>query len=120
MFPIQYYRLLQSYLSAREFRTRVNEEVSSNGTIQSGVPQGNVLGPILYVLFTPDLPTNIHTKIGTFADDTGILASHDDPVIASQRLQGHLDQLENWLRKWRINIIETKSTHVTFTLRTEQ
>jgi hypothetical protein len=69
-------------------------------TIQSGVPQGSVLGPILYVLFTSDLPTNIHTTTGTFADDTVILASHDDPVIASKRLQGHLDQLETWLKKW--------------------
>jgi hypothetical protein len=72
------------------------------------------------VLFTSDLPTNIHTTTGTFADDTVILASYDDPVIASQRLQGHLDQLENWLKKWRININETKSTQVTFTLRIEQ
>jgi hypothetical protein len=95
VFPIQYYRLLQSYLSTGEFVTRVNEEVSSNVTIQSGVPQGSVLGPILYVLFTSDLPTNIHTTTGTFADDTVILASYEDPVIASQRLQGHLDQLEN-------------------------
>jgi hypothetical protein len=72
------------------------------------------------VPFTTDLPTNIHTTTGTFADDTVILASHDDPVIASQRLQGHLDQLENWPKKWRININETKSTQVTFTLRTEE
>jgi hypothetical protein len=79
VFPIQYYRMLQSHLSAREFRIRVNEEVSSNVTIQSGVPQGSVLGPILYVLFTADLPTNIHTTTGTFADDTVILACHDDP-----------------------------------------
>jgi hypothetical protein len=99
VFPIQYYRLLQSYLLGREFRTRVNEEVSSNVPIQSGVPQGSVLGPILYVLFTTDLPTNFHTTTETFADDTVILASHDDPVIASQRLQGHLDQLENWLKR---------------------
>jgi hypothetical protein len=49
-------------------------------------------------IFTTDLPTNIHTTTGAFADDTVILASHDDPVIASQRLQGHLDQLENWLK----------------------
>jgi hypothetical protein len=38
-----------------------------------------------------------------------ILASHDDPVTASQRLQSHLDQLEIWLKKWRIHINETKS-----------
>jgi hypothetical protein len=80
VFPIQYFRLLKSYLSDREFRTRVNQEVSSQYTIQSGVPQGSVLGSILYVLYTTDLPTSVHTTTGTFADDTVILARHDDPV----------------------------------------
>jgi hypothetical protein len=54
VFPIQYFRLLKSYLSERGFRTRVSEEVSSQYTIQSGVPEGSVLGPILYVLYTID------------------------------------------------------------------
>jgi hypothetical protein len=100
VFPIQYFRLLKSYLSDRELRTRVNEEVSSQYTIQSGVPQGSMLGPILYVLYTTDLPTSIHTTTGTFVDDTVILARHDDPVTASHKLQGHLDKLEAWPKKW--------------------
>jgi hypothetical protein len=80
---------MKSYLSDREFRIRVNEEVS-------GVPQGSVLGPILYVLYTTDLPTSIHTTTGTFADDSVILGRHDDPVTASHKLQGHLDQPGAW------------------------
>jgi hypothetical protein len=89
--------LLKSYLSDREFR-KVNEEVSSQYTIESGVPQGSVLRPILYVLYTTDLLTSIHTKTGTFADDTVILARRDDPVTASHKPQGHLDQVEAWLK----------------------
>jgi hypothetical protein len=49
-----------------------------------------------------------------------ILARHDDPVTALHKLQGHLDQLEAWPKKWRININATKSVQVTFTLRKEQ
>jgi hypothetical protein len=120
VFPIQYFRLLKSYLSDHEFQTRVNEEVSSQYTIQSEVPHGSVLGPILYVLYTKDLPTSIHTTTGTFADDTVILAHHDDPVTASHKLQGHLDQLEAWLKKRCININATKYVQATCTLRKEQ
>jgi hypothetical protein len=86
VFPIQYFSLLKSYLSDREFRTRVNKDVSSQYTIQSGVPQGCVLGPILYMLYVTALPMSIHTTTGTFADGTVILARHDDPVTASHKL----------------------------------
>jgi hypothetical protein len=99
LFPIQYFRLLKSYLSDREFRTRVNEEVSSQYTIKSGVPQGSVLGAILYVLYATDLPTSIHTTTGIFAVDTVIVACHDDPITGLHKLQDHLDQLESWLKK---------------------
>jgi hypothetical protein len=72
------------------------------------------------VLYTTDFARSIHTTTGAFADDTVILARHDDPVTASHKLQGHLDQLEAWLKKWRININATKYVKVTFTLRKEQ
>ncbi|XP_046679433.1 uncharacterized protein LOC124366877 [Homalodisca vitripennis] len=49
--------------------------------------------------------------MATFADDTAILASHEDPGIASQRLQSELDDLSEWLVRWRVKVNETKSTH---------
>jgi hypothetical protein len=119
VFPIQYFRLLKSYLSDRKFRTRVNEEVSNSFNIHSGVPQRSALGPILhvYVLYTSDLPTTTVTTTGTFADDMVILTSHKDPAAAPRRLQSHLNHLETWLKKWSIIINETKSKQVTFTLK---
>jgi hypothetical protein len=69
------------------------------------------------VLCTSDLPTSTVTTTGTFADDTVILTSHEDPVAAARRLQNHLDHLKTWLKKWCININETKSLQVSFTLK---
>ena len=55
--------------------------------------------------------------MGIFADDTVLICRHKDPQITTDRLQLHLDMLENWLHKWRIKENEQKSTHVTHTLR---
>jgi len=72
-------------------------ETSPIFTIYSGVPLGSVLGLLLYLIFTADIPTRNETIIATFADDTAIMASNEDPLAASQSLQTHLTQLETWL-----------------------
>jgi hypothetical protein len=64
-----------------------------------------------------DLPDSGELTVGTFADDTAIMAVHADPIIASRKLQDYLHLLEEWLHKWKIVVKEMKSCHVTFTLR---
>jgi len=86
----------------------------------SGVPQRSILGPLLYTIYTADIPHSNTTILSTFADDTAIFAAHPDPILASANLQVHLHSLEKWTRKWRLKINETKSMHITFTLRRGQ
>jgi hypothetical protein len=74
-----------------------------------------VLGPLLYLIYTADLPTTSNTTIATFADDTALLATDSDPARASQLLQHHLDLLQEWFNKWKIRINQTKSSQITFT-----
>ena len=71
-----FFPILKSYLSDRQSRTRVKDKVSALFPIKSGVPQESVLGPLLYILFTADLPQVPNVTVGTFADDTAILTSH--------------------------------------------
>jgi hypothetical protein len=74
---------MNSYITDREFRVRINQAVSINYAIKSGVPQGSVIGPLLYLLYTADLPTDENATTRTFADDTVILATHADPAQAT-------------------------------------
>ena len=63
------------------------------------------------------MPTSRGTTLGTFADDTAIFATHADPTIVSRNLQEHSHSIEKWLCKWKIKVNESKSTHITFTVR---
>jgi hypothetical protein len=105
--PPEYFKLLKSYLQNRYFVTTYNNTTSPPLPILSGVPQGSILGPLLYTLYTADIPQSNATFLSTFADDTAIFTTHQD----------HLRFIENWTRKWRLKINETKSSHIMFTLR---
>jgi len=79
--------------------------------------KGALLVLLLYVLYTSDLPASRKTTLGTFTDDTTLFATREVPTIASLNLQEHLHVSEKWPRKWKINVNESKSWHITFTLR---
>ena len=115
--PHNYYLLLDSYLKDRIFQIKQQEELSNFHEIKAGVPQGSVLGPVLYTLFTADLPGSKDVTTATYADDTAILASHVNPVEASAMLQVQLNAIQHWLTKWRIRASSAKSNHITFSLR---
>lgn len=117
LLPHPFFGLLESYTSERTFQVKDGEYCSGFHNIKAGVPQGSVLGPVLYTIFTSDLPETQGVVTATFADDTAILASSKDRNQASQTLQNGLDKIEQWLKKWRIKASASKSTQVTFTLR---
>jgi hypothetical protein len=112
--PSPYSLLLKSYISERYFQVKYHNAHSRYKLAKSGVLQGSVLGPLLYLLYTADLPTT-NTTIATFADDTALLATNSDPALASQQLQYHLDLLQEWCDKWKIKINQIKSSQITFT-----
>lgn len=116
-FPLPYYQLLKSYLEDRAFFVKVQESHSEVHSIEAGVPQGSVLGPVLYTLFTADIPTTLESMLFTFADDTAILATPTDPTKAHSMLQQHLLKIEQWLNRWKIKVNSDKCNHITFTLR---
>ena len=115
--PHNFYMLLRSYIQDRIFRTKCNDSYSKFYDAKAGVPQGSVLGPTLYLLYTADIPETDGVLSATFADDTAALCNSKDPNEASENLQLHLNKIDEWMRKWRVKASVSKAKHVTFTLR---
>ena len=93
---------VQSWLLAQH-------ETSSDAV--SGAPKGSILGPLLYVLYISDLPTSRETTLGTFADDTPIFATHEEPTIASLNFQSTYTSSKNGQRNGKLRL--TNQSHRT-------
>jgi hypothetical protein len=113
-FPLNYFIPIKSYLTNRHFRVKVDNEFSDLLPIHAGVPQGSVLGPLLYLIYTSNLPSSPDTTKATFADDTAVLAIDPNAVAASQKQQTSLDAIHHWLFLWQLKANGSKSTHITF------
>jgi hypothetical protein len=92
-FPAPLYLTLNSFLLLRTFQVRCEDELSDNYHIKAGVPQGSILAPTLYNLYTADIPHSTLTNLATFADDTCISSSDQDINVAIDNLQNHLNLL---------------------------
>ncbi|CAF0824973.1 unnamed protein product [Brachionus calyciflorus] len=79
----------------------------------SGVPQGSVLGPILFVIFINDLPDKIKNVIKLFADDTKVISLIDNENDSSI-LQEDLNNLHEWSKQWFMDINEDKCVAMHF------
>ena len=82
-----YYSILKSYLTKRQFMVKYVDAITTTFSIEAGILQGSVLEPLLFFIYTADLPISTEITIATFADDTALLASHANPIIASSTLQ---------------------------------
>ncbi|KAL4121294.1 hypothetical protein QTP88_013837 [Uroleucon formosanum] len=110
------YLLLKSYLTNRHFQIRFGSSVSEIENIFAGVPQGGILSPLLFNIYTSDQPVSQNTIVADYADDKAIISIDKNPQIASSNLQIHLNLMSEWYIKWRIKPNPCKSVHTTFTL----
>ena len=91
----------------------LNGQKSGSILVTSGVPQGSVLGPILFTMFVNDIPSIVSSPTFMFADDTKIfrfIKSSDDHAV----LQNYLNLLHEWSVHWQLKFNISKCKHVHF------
>ena len=91
--------------------------MSSLLTLQVGVPQCSILGPLLFLVYINDITDNIQTDINLFADDTSLLEIVNDPVSSAQRLNDDLSRLSDWASQWLVTFNPAKSVVINFSLK---
>ena len=95
------HKWIASWLSGRTQQVVLDGQASDPIPVLSGVPQGSVLGPVLFLVFINDLPDNIRSSVRLFADDCVLyrnIRSFSDCLI----LQDDLDQLARWEAEWQM------------------
>ena len=99
-----------SYLTDRSQVTRVSGKSSTNQPINIGVPQGSILGPVLFQIYVNDLPLYIsNCHVSMFADDTAIYTASDSLIDLELMMQDELHSLSHWLLCNHLTINAKKS-----------
>ena len=83
-------------------RVGINGFYSEYSSIESGVPQGSVLGPLLFLIYINDLQRNVKSNIKFFADDTMLFSIVNDPNISANDLNHDLDVINQWATQWKM------------------
>ena len=97
------------YLNNRTQAVVIKGQISNYTDITAGVPQGSVLGPLLFLIYINDLADNIDSNIKLFADDTSIYLSLDDNQIRTQTLNSDLLKIQEWANTWKVTFNAQKT-----------
>ena len=95
-------KLFESYLHNRKQRVVLNDSFSDYSIIESGVPQGSVLGPLLFLIYINDLERNIKSNIKFFADDTMLFSIIKNPAVSAADLNHDLNLICQWAHQWKM------------------
>ena len=100
-------RWIESFLTNRTQQVIIKDKSSNPLPVLSGVPQGSVLGPLLFICYINDIPNNISSTIRLYADDALLYRSiHNEKDVYA--LQNDLDLLTSWAAEWQMTLISRK------------
>ena len=106
----------RSYLTGRKQYVHINSISSDPGLVTCGVPQGSILGPLLFLIYVNDMETSIDSdcKLILYADDSAIFYAHKDPHVISSKLGSVLDKCSTWLVNNKLSLHLGKTECILF------
>ena len=110
----------ESYLENRMQRVVVEGQSSEWEKVGSGVPQGSVLGPLLFLIYINDLTDELESCPFIFADDTALFEVVDDPMDSGQLLNDDLTKISWWSDRWLVTMNPSKTRSMTFSNKRER
>lgn len=103
---------INSYLTSRKQKVFVNGVLSNEKELNAGVPQGSVLGPLLFLLYINDIADELTGKARLYADDTSLSYSSSDCEEIEIIINNDLKKLKEWANKWLINFNPVKTEYM--------
>ena len=105
------------YLTNRVQSVVLKGNKSAYLPVMAGVPQGSVLGPVLFLIYINDIVADIESTVKLFADDTSMYLGLENTNIRTEVLNSDLDKISNWAAKWKIKFNQTKTELMTISNR---
>ena len=109
--------ILKSYLKSRSQRTKVGCSISSEVILDTGVPQGSCLGPLLFLVYINDLHLHTAFKVCLFADDACLSLSNVDPYKLENNVNNELVNVATWLQNNKLFLNYKKTNYLIFSKR---
>lgn len=108
-------KLISNYLNDRKQFVQFKDKTSNETTVKCGVPQGSILGPLLFIIYINDLPNaSSLTEPILFADDTSIFYSHKDVNKLILTLNLELDKISTWMKANKLSVNLKKTNYILF------
>ena len=95
--------LVKNHLENREQRVVLNGQTSEWRKIMSGIPQGSVLGPLLFLIYVNDLPDGINSLCKIFEDDTSLFSKVSKIHKSASNLNDDLEKISYWAYHWKMH-----------------
>ena len=99
----------EHYLSERQQRVVINGKTSSYLKVPAGVPQGSILGPLLFLVYINDIVSELNCSIRLFADDTSLYIVVENPNASATLLNSSLGNIHSWSKDWLVEFSPPKT-----------